>query len=86
MQGSACLCVELNAVIVLCKKACVVNRIGSVQEKRGLLLEDSFIVPVILTCVESRFSLIPCPAQYPVLGRDLKEGRNLIFTFSSLSV
>lgn len=35
VQGSACLCVELNAVIVLCKKAHTVNKVGfSLGRKR----------------------------------------------------
>ena len=35
MQGTACHCVELKAVIVLCKKACPVNKDGlSLGRKR----------------------------------------------------
>lgn len=57
MQGSACLCVELNAVIVLCKRLAQRTRLGSVWGGKGLL-EDSFVAPE--SPMGAGYSPVPC--------------------------
>lgn len=44
MRGSACLCVQLNTVIVLRERLAQCARVGSVWGEKGLL-EDSFVAP-----------------------------------------
>ena len=77
VQGSACLCVRLKAVIVLCTRLAQRTRMASVWGEEGLL-QDSFVAPE--SPGRSGYSPVSCAAWSSALGRDLKKGRNSILT------